>query len=52
VPELKSVDTKMILTGDLLPLTRHQVGYPLPIVDRHESQRLFKDLYASVKGVM
>ena len=50
VPELKSVDTKMILTGDLLPLTRHQVGYPLPIVDHSVQQRLFKELYASVKG--
>lgn len=50
VPELKSVDTKMILTGDLLPLTRHQVGYPLPIVDHSVQQRLFKELYASVKA--
>jgi deoxyribodipyrimidine photo-lyase len=49
VPELKSVDTKMILTGDLLPLTRHQVGYPLSIVDHSVQQRLFKELYASVK---
>jgi deoxyribodipyrimidine photo-lyase len=49
VPELKSVDTKMILTGDLLPLTRHHVGYPLPIVDHSVQQRLFKELYASVK---
>jgi deoxyribodipyrimidine photo-lyase len=52
VPELKSVDTKMILSGDLLPLTRHQVGYPLPIVDHSVQQRLFKDLYASVKGAV
>ena len=50
VPELKSIDTKMILTGDLLPLTRHQVGYPLPIVDHSVQQRLFKELYASVKS--
>jgi deoxyribodipyrimidine photo-lyase len=52
VPELKSVDTKMILSGDLLPLTRHQVGYPLPMVDHSVQQRLFKELYASVKGAM
>jgi deoxyribodipyrimidine photo-lyase len=49
VPELKSIDTKLILSGDILPLTRHQVGYPLPIVDHSIQQRLFKDLYASVK---
>ena len=51
VPELKSIDTKMLLSGDLLPLTRHQVGYPLPIVDHSVQQRLFKELYASAKVV-
>jgi deoxyribodipyrimidine photo-lyase len=40
----------MILTGDLLPLARHQVGYPMPIVDHSVQQRLFKELYASVKA--
>jgi deoxyribodipyrimidine photo-lyase len=50
VPELKSVDTKLILSGDILPLTRHRLGYPLPIVDHSQQQRLFKDLYASVKN--
>jgi deoxyribodipyrimidine photo-lyase len=50
VPELKSIETKLILSGDILPLTRHQIGYPLPIVDHNVQQRLFKELYASVKG--
>jgi deoxyribodipyrimidine photo-lyase len=50
VPELRSIDTKLILSGDILPLTRHQVGYPAPIVDHSVQQRLFKELYASVKG--
>jgi deoxyribodipyrimidine photo-lyase len=50
VPELKSIDTDLLLNGKILPLTRHQVGYPLPIVDHSVQQRLFKDLYASVKG--
>ncbi len=49
VPELKSLDTEQILSGKILPLTRHRLGYPLPIVDHHQQQRLFKDLYASVK---
>jgi deoxyribodipyrimidine photo-lyase len=49
VPELKSVDTNLILSGNILPLTRHQIGYPLPIVDHNVQQRLFKDLYNSVK---
>jgi deoxyribodipyrimidine photo-lyase len=50
VPELKSIDTDLLLNGKILPLTRHRVGYPLPIVDHNVQQRLFKDLYASVKG--
>ena len=50
LPELKSIDPKLILSGDILPLTRHRVGYPLPIVDHSVQQRLFKQLYASVKG--
>jgi deoxyribodipyrimidine photo-lyase len=49
VPELKSVDTKLILSGDILPLVRHRLGYPLPIVDHSVQQRLFKEIYASVK---
>jgi deoxyribodipyrimidine photo-lyase len=52
VPELKSIETKLILSGDILPLTRHRLGYPLPIVDHSQQQRLFKDLYASVKGTV
>jgi deoxyribodipyrimidine photo-lyase len=50
VPELKSIDTDLLLSGKILPLTRLQVGYPQPIVDHAIQQRLFKDLYASVKG--
>jgi deoxyribodipyrimidine photo-lyase len=50
LPELKSIDTNLILSGNIPPLTRHQIGYPLPIVDHNVQQRLFKDLYASVKG--
>jgi deoxyribodipyrimidine photo-lyase len=50
VPELKSIDTDLLLNGKILPLTRHRVGYPLPIVDHSVQQRLFKDLYASVKA--
>ncbi len=50
VPELKSVDTDQILSGKILPMTRHSLGYPLSIVDHNVQQRLFKDLYASVRG--
>ena len=50
VPELKSVATAEILSGKILPLTRHRLGYPLPIVEHSDQQRLFKELYASVKS--
>jgi deoxyribodipyrimidine photo-lyase len=50
VPELKSVDTTQILSGKILPLTRYSLGYPLPIVDHSDRQRLFKELYADVKS--
>jgi deoxyribodipyrimidine photo-lyase len=49
VPELKSIDTKSILSGDILPLARHRLSYPMSIVDHSVQQRLFKALYASVK---
>ncbi len=49
VPELKSVDTDLILSGKILPLTRHRLGYPLAIVEHSEQQRLFKELYAGTK---
>ena len=49
VPELKSLDTSVLLSGKILPLTCHQLGYPLPIVDHNIQQRLFKEIYASTK---
>ncbi len=49
VPELKSEDTAQILSGKILPLTRQRLGYPQPIVEHNERQKLFKELYASVK---
>ena len=49
VPELKSVDTSLLLSGKIDPLTRHHFGYPLSIVEHSEQQRLFKELYANVK---
>lgn len=50
VPELKSVDTDLLLSGKILPLTRQQLGYPQPIVDHSVQQRKFKELYARAKG--
>ncbi len=50
VPELKSVDTNLILSGNISPLTRARIGYPLPIVDHSKQQRLFKQLYSATKS--
>jgi len=45
LPELRAVDTADLLSGNISPLERHRCGYPLPIVEHHEQQRRFKELY-------
>jgi deoxyribodipyrimidine photo-lyase len=49
VPELRRVDTKMLLTGNISPLERKILGYPEPIVDHNQQQRKFKELYKQQK---
>jgi deoxyribodipyrimidine photo-lyase len=49
LPELKSVDTKDLLSGNILPLVRSTRGYPQPIVDHHTQQQEFKRRYALTK---
>ena len=43
VPELKKVNTKDLLNGEISPLERR--GYPEPIVDHKEQQAYFKKIY-------
>jgi deoxyribodipyrimidine photo-lyase len=50
VTELQSEDTNDLLSGKILPLTRQRVGYPQPLVEHNDRQRLFKQLYTSVKA--
>lgn len=50
VPELRSVDTEFLLTGNITPLERNSLGYPLPIVDHNKQQRLFKEIYQRQKA--
>ncbi|MGL5060808.1 MAG: FAD-binding domain-containing protein [Microcoleus sp.] len=49
VPELRGVDTKLLLTGNIAPLVRKTLGYPDPIVDHNQQQRKFKELYKEQK---
>lgn len=49
LPELKSVEAKDLVTGDIPPLVRQACNYPLPIVNHHQQQREFKQRYKQVK---
>ncbi len=50
LPELRSVDTKFLINGDIPPLERHALHYPAPIVDHKTQQRLFKERYQQQKA--
>jgi deoxyribodipyrimidine photo-lyase len=50
LPELRSVDTEDLLSGKILPLDRDRCGYPAPIVDHNQQQKLFKQLYQQQKA--
>lgn len=52
IPELRSVDTECLLSGDIPALEREALGYPLPIVDHKRQQRQFKAIYAQQKTIM
>ncbi|MBD2295476.1 deoxyribodipyrimidine photo-lyase [Anabaena sphaerica FACHB-251] len=51
VPELKSVDTEYLISGNITPLERRAVGYPAPIVDHKKQQALFKQMYQQQKAL-
>jgi deoxyribodipyrimidine photo-lyase len=50
LPELRSVDTEFLITGDILPIEREALNYPAPIVDHQKQQREFKQRYQQQKG--
>lgn len=50
VPELKSLDTSVIVTGKIPDRACDRVGYPTPIVDHKVQQALFKDKYKAQKN--
>ena len=50
LPELRSVDTEFLISGNISAEERDALGYPLPIVDHKVQQRLFKQLYQQQKS--
>jgi len=48
LPELRSVDTEFLLSGNISEQERDTLGYPAPIVD-HKQRRQFKALYQQQK---
>lgn len=49
LPELSSVETGDLLTGNISPMERESLGYPQPIVDHKQQQREFKRRYQEKK---
>lgn len=49
LPELRSVDTESLISGNIPPLERHTLNYPDPIVDHNQQQRRFKERYQQQK---
>jgi len=50
LPELRGVDTPDLVMGTISPLERERCGYPAPIVDHNQQQRLFKQHYQEQKA--
>ncbi|QQE63980.1 deoxyribodipyrimidine photo-lyase [Leptolyngbya sp. BL0902] len=50
VPELKSLDTQVLVTGKIPAQVCRRIGYPVPIVDHKVQQAIFKDKYKAQKG--
>jgi len=49
LPELRTVDTGALVSGKIPAEERDRCGYPAPIVDHNQQQRLFKQLYQQQK---
>ncbi|WP_416676929.1 FAD-binding domain-containing protein [Egbenema bharatensis] len=45
LPELKSLDTELLVTGKIPDDERDRCDYPRPIVDHKQRQRQFKEIY-------
>lgn len=49
LPELRSVDTAELISGNISADDRHRCDYPAPIVDHNQQQRKFKERYQQQK---
>jgi deoxyribodipyrimidine photo-lyase len=50
LPELRSIETADLVSGNISPFERDRCGYPAAIVDHNQQQRLFKAHYQQQKG--
>lgn len=50
LPELRSIETEMLVTGKIPADECDRCGYPTPIVDHNQQQRLFKQRYQLQKA--
>lgn len=50
LPELRSVDTELLISGEIPQSERDALGYPAQIVDHKQQQRQFKALYQQQKS--
>ena len=50
LPELRSVDTELLISGEIPQSERDALGYPAQIVDHNQQQRQFKALYQQQKS--
>lgn len=51
LPELRGIDTELLITGDIPSAERDALDYPAPIVDHNKQQRQFKERYQQQKAV-
>jgi deoxyribodipyrimidine photo-lyase len=50
LPEIRSLDTKDLVTGEISPLDCQACDYPQAIVNHNEQQRKFKQIYKDLKS--
>jgi deoxyribodipyrimidine photo-lyase len=50
IPELRSVETEALITGKISAQERDRCGYPEPIVDHNQQQKIFKARYQQQKN--
>ncbi len=51
LPELRGVDTKDLITGEISQFDRDRCGYPAAIVDHNQQQRKFKEQYQQQREI-